>query len=96
MGAKVPCPYGPADGDEGFRANVEYFRKAREAVGPDYPLMLDCYMALTTPYSIKLARALEPLGCAFKIPPMPLARARPPPALTHLARSSLAAAGSSG
>ena len=31
-------------------------------VGPDFPLMLDCYMALSVPYAIKLARALEPLG----------------------------------
>ena len=31
-------------------------------MGPDFPLMLDCYMALTVPYSIRLARTLEPLG----------------------------------
>lgn len=27
-------------------------------VGPDFPLMLDCYMALSVPYSITLARRL--------------------------------------
>ena len=53
---------GPADGGEGFRKNVEEVRKARAVVGPDFPLMLDCYMALSVPYAIKLARALEPLG----------------------------------
>ena len=31
-------------------------------VGPDFPLMLDCYMALTVPYAIKLCNALAPHG----------------------------------
>jgi len=62
VGGKVPCPYGPSAGDEGFRKNVEYFKDWREKVGPDYPLMLDCYMALTVPYAIKLAKALQPYG----------------------------------
>ena len=26
-GAKVPCPYGPADGDAGFAKNIEYVKK---------------------------------------------------------------------
>ena len=60
VGGKIPCPYGPSDGDEGFRKNVEFFKGWREKVGPDYPLSLDCYMALTVPYSIKLAKALLP------------------------------------
>lgn len=60
VGAKIPCAHGPADGEEGFKENVEIFKKAREAVGPDFPLMLDCYMSLSVPYAIKLAKALEP------------------------------------
>ena len=32
VGAKVPCPYGPADGDEGLRKNVEFFKGWREKV----------------------------------------------------------------
>ena len=62
VGAKIPCPYGPSAGDAGFARNVAFFRKWREAVGPDYPLALDCYMALTKPYAVKLGRALEPYG----------------------------------
>ena len=50
----MPCPYGPTAGDEGLRKNIEYFKKQRELVGPDFPLMLDCYMALTVPYAIKV------------------------------------------
>ena len=58
-GTKVPCPYGPADGDEGLRKNIEYVKEQRRKIGPDFPLMLDCYMALTVPYTIRLAKALE-------------------------------------
>ena len=60
VGAKIPCAYGPADGDIGFRKNVEIFKGWREKLGPDFPLALDCYMALSVPYAIKLAKALQP------------------------------------
>jgi L-rhamnonate dehydratase len=58
QGAKIPCRYGPADGEEGLRKNIAVMREAREQVGPGFPLRLDCYMALTVPYAIKLAKAL--------------------------------------
>lgn len=54
VGAKMPCPYGPSAGDEGLRKNVEFVQGWRDKVGDDYPLMLDCYMALTVPYTIKV------------------------------------------
>ncbi len=57
-GAKIPCRYGPADGDEGLKKNIAVMAEARAQVGPDFPLRLDCYMALTVPYAIKLAKAL--------------------------------------
>jgi L-rhamnonate dehydratase len=60
MAAKIPCRYGPSDGDEGLEMNVEAVASAREAVGPEFPLMLDCYMALNVPYTIKLAQELKP------------------------------------
>lgn len=55
VGAKIPCPYGPAAGDEGLRKNVAFFKGWREKVGDDFPLMLDCYMALTVPYAIQVS-----------------------------------------
>lgn len=61
-GSKIPCPYGPSAGEEGFRKNVEYYKYWRQQVGDEFPLSLDCYMALTVPYAIKLAKALEPYG----------------------------------
>jgi len=59
-GAKIPLPYGPGDGDEGLRKNIARVREARNLVGPDFPLMIDCYMSLTVRYTIELAKALEP------------------------------------
>ncbi len=59
-GAKLPLPYGPADGEAGMKKNIEIVAKARKQVGPDYELMLDCYMALNVPYTIELARRVEP------------------------------------
>mmetsp|Transcript_9314 Transcript_9314/g.20132 ORF Transcript_9314/g.20132 Transcript_9314/m.20132 type:complete len:421 (+) Transcript_9314:78-1340(+) len=59
-GAKFPLPFGPAQGQEGMRKNIELVKQWREAVGPDYPLMIDCYMSLTVPYAIELARRCEP------------------------------------
>ena len=60
--AKMPLMYGPADGADGMQKNIAAFAAAREKVGPDFRLMLDCYMALSVPYAIDLARALEPYG----------------------------------
>lgn len=54
-GAKVPLPYAPAEGARGMRENVAFLARAREAVGPDFPLRVDCWMALTPRYAIELA-----------------------------------------
>lgn len=59
QGAKLPLMYGPADGVEGLKLNLALMNSSREQVGPDFRLMFDCYMALTVPYAIELARALE-------------------------------------
>eukprot|EP00731_Ephydatia_muelleri_P036122 Em0202g12a len=60
VAAKIPCAFGPSHGDEGLAKNVEIFRGFREQVGPDFPLMLDCYMALSVSYATRLANALQP------------------------------------
>jgi len=53
-GGKVPLPYGPEEPD-GMRKNIEFLTEHRNKVGPDYPLMVDCYMSLTTQYAIEIA-----------------------------------------
>ena len=39
-GAKFPLPYGPADGDEGMKKNIQRIQQIRQSVGPDFPLMI--------------------------------------------------------
>uniref|UniRef100_A0A1I8JFT8 MR_MLE domain-containing protein n=1 Tax=Macrostomum lignano TaxID=282301 RepID=A0A1I8JFT8_9PLAT len=46
------------------------FADWRRKVGPDFPLMLDCYMALSVPYSLRLAKALEPHGLRWLEEPL--------------------------
>ena len=62
VGAKYPLAYGAVDGDQGMKKNVEIHKEWRAAVGPDYPLMVDCYMSLTVPTSVQLAQQLAPHG----------------------------------
>ena len=57
-GAKIPLPYGPADGKVGMDKNIETVARWRAALPADFPLMIDCYMSLTVPYTIELARRL--------------------------------------
>jgi L-rhamnonate dehydratase len=57
---KLAIPFGPADGIEGMRKNVELVRRAREALGRDGDIMLDCWMAWTEPYTLQMAEMVEP------------------------------------
>ncbi|WDR06711.1 L-rhamnonate dehydratase [Devosia rhodophyticola] len=61
-GAKVPLPHSHFDGRAGLEKNVAFLRAHRDSVGPDFPLMVDCYMSLTVPYAIELAEACKPLN----------------------------------
>lgn len=57
---KLALPYGPVDGREGIRKNVELVKRARSAVGPDGDVMMDCGMGLTERYTLELCEAFEP------------------------------------
>lgn len=57
---KLAVSYGPADGREGMRKNVELVKRTRDLLGPDGEIMLDCWMALTERYTIEFAKMLEP------------------------------------
>lgn len=61
-GAKVPLPHSHFDGSAGLRDNVAFLAAHRAAVGPDFPLMVDCYMSLTPTYAIELASAARHLS----------------------------------
>lgn len=62
IGGKIPLVYGPADGEEGLRKNLELAKEMREKVGPDFLLMWDCWMALDLPYAKKLMEESAKLG----------------------------------
>jgi L-rhamnonate dehydratase len=57
---KLAIPYGPADGKEGMRKNVELVKRTRGLLGPDGDIMLDCWMAWTERYTLEMAEMLEP------------------------------------
>jgi L-rhamnonate dehydratase len=57
---KLAIPHGPADGREGMKKNVELVKRARQALGPDGDIMLDCWMAWTERYTIEMAEMLAP------------------------------------
>ncbi len=45
---------------EGLRRNTELVKYIREQLGPNGEIMLDCWMALTEPYTLELAEAVAP------------------------------------
>jgi L-rhamnonate dehydratase len=57
---KLAVPYGPADGREGMKKNVELVKRTRQLLGPEGDIMLDCWMALTEHYTIEFAEMVEP------------------------------------
>ncbi|HLJ18054.1 MAG TPA: enolase C-terminal domain-like protein [Bryobacteraceae bacterium] len=57
---KLAIPYGPADGKEGQRKNVELVQRTREQLGRDGDIMLDCWMSWTERYTLEMAELVEP------------------------------------
>lgn len=62
FGGKLPIPHGPASGRSGMRENYALLKQMREAVGPDYPIMVDCYMSFDVPYAIEMAEMCQDLN----------------------------------
>ncbi len=62
IGGKLPLKHGPAEREEGLKANIEQIAALRAEVGPDFWLMLDCWMALDLDYATRLAHAAGPYG----------------------------------
>ncbi|RAS85709.1 L-rhamnonate dehydratase [Priestia endophytica] len=62
IGGKLPLTYGPADGEEGLKKNIERAAEMRNRVGDDFWLMWDCWMSLDLPYAQKLTEKSEELG----------------------------------
>ena len=57
LGGKMPLHHGPAEGDEGLKKNLAQLADMRARCGPDFWLMLDCWMSLDVEYATRLAHA---------------------------------------
>lgn len=62
IGGKMPLQHGPAEGEEGLRQNLTLLASMRERVGPDFWLMVDCWMSLDLNYATRLAQAAHAYG----------------------------------
>ncbi len=61
IGGKMPTPLGPHDGDAGDPQRRRHGGGYARKCGPDFWLMLDCWMSQDVNYATKLAHALRPL-----------------------------------
>lgn len=62
IGGKLALQHGPAEGEEGLRANLETLATMRDRVGDDFWLMFDCWMALDLDYATQLAHRAADYG----------------------------------
>jgi L-rhamnonate dehydratase len=62
IGGKLPLRHGPAEGEEGLRANLDALAAMRQRVGDDFWLMWDCWMSLDLDYATRLAHAADEYG----------------------------------
>lgn len=52
--------WGPMDGRDGVRNNVELMEILRSSSGPDSDIMIDAWMSWNVPYALDMARRLKP------------------------------------
>jgi L-rhamnonate dehydratase len=62
IGGKLPLHHGPAEGEEGLAKNLAMLADMRGKVGPDFWLMLDCWMSLDLNYAVRLAERAQEYG----------------------------------
>jgi L-alanine-DL-glutamate epimerase-like enolase superfamily enzyme len=59
---KLRFGWGPVDGAEGMRRNIDLVRTVRDAVGADIDVMADAYMGWTLDYAKRMLPLLEPFN----------------------------------
>ena len=62
IGGKMGVQHGPAQGADGLRTEIARLARMRDAVGPDFWLMFDCWMSMDVDYATKLAFASHEYG----------------------------------
>jgi L-rhamnonate dehydratase len=76
VGGKLPAHCGPHDGDAGIEKDSKMIARFREACGPEFWLMLDCWMSQDSNYATKLAYACAPYNLKWleeSLPPQDFA-----------------------
>ena len=63
--------FGPVHGSEGIDKNLRMAQAVRDAVGPHYELMFDCFMSWDVTYAKRMVRLLEPLNPKWLEEPVP-------------------------
>jgi L-rhamnonate dehydratase len=63
---KQRLAFGPEDGAQGIRRNVELVRTVVQAVGPEVDVMADAYMGWDVAYAIRCIRAIEDAGLRLR------------------------------
>ena len=66
-----PCPMAPPTVRPASTPTSRWSPPPGRRSGPNFDLMLDCYMALTVPYTIALAEALRPVPGGWIEEPLP-------------------------
>lgn len=62
IGGKMPLHHGPAEGEAGLKKNLAMIEDMRAKTGPDFWLMLDCWMSLDLDYATRLAIGAHAFG----------------------------------
>ncbi|MBE3639968.1 L-rhamnonate dehydratase [Mangrovicoccus algicola] len=62
IGGKMAWRHIEAEGAQGIREEMEILGRMRDATGPDFWLMYDCWMSMSVDYATRVARAGHELG----------------------------------
>ena len=55
LGVKIAAPWGEAHGRQGLRKMEQCIAKCRDVIGDDMDLMIDCYLAWSPEFTVRLA-----------------------------------------
>lgn len=67
---KLRFGWGPKDGLDGMRRNVDLVRTVRETVGDSVEIMADCFMGWTVDYAKRMLPRLAPFGLRWLEEPL--------------------------
>ncbi len=69
---KLPLRNGLAEGEEGFKQNIEMIQAARDAIGPGIELMADIYLRWDVDYTLRFANETKDLNLKWIEEPITL------------------------